>query len=30
MILTDDALVMKIEITLGLAQDLDVFTEIPK
>lgn len=30
MILTYDAFIVKIEVSLGLAQDLDVFTEIPK
>jgi hypothetical protein len=30
MILTDGALIVKMEVSLGLSQDLDVFTEIPK
>ena len=30
MILTDYALIVKIEVALGLAQDLDVFTKIPE
>ena len=30
MILTDYALIVKIEVALGLSQDLDVFTKIPE
>ena len=30
MILTDYALIVKIKVSLGLAQDLDIFTKIPK
>jgi hypothetical protein len=27
---TDDTFIVKIEVSLGLAQDLDVFAKIPK